>query len=263
MGKDLDIASWDSYPIGFLNDSPSSMYSVEQKKRWLQRGDPDFAGFNHDLYRGCSPKWAIMEQQPGPVNWARQNASPAAGMVRLWSWEALAHGADLVSYFRWRQLPFAQEQMHAGLLSPDGEDMAVVDEVRQVAAEIERVGPLEAAPAQVALLLDYPSLWQHEIQRQGRPGTVLHMARTLYGGARRLGLNVDIVSQATDVSPYDIVLVPSITLLSAECCEQLKDGNARVLAMPLTGARTSHGHLPEGGAPGIFPGSVEYEDHPV
>ena len=37
-------------------------------------------------------------------------------------YEAFAHGAELVSYFRWRQAPFAQEQMHAGLLRPDHRD---------------------------------------------------------------------------------------------------------------------------------------------
>lgn len=36
-------------------------------------------------------------------------------MIRLWTWEALAHGAEIVSYFRWRQATSAQEQMHAGL----------------------------------------------------------------------------------------------------------------------------------------------------
>jgi beta-galactosidase GanA len=42
----------------------------------------------------------VMEQQPGPVNWAVHNPSPAPGMVRLWSLEAFAHGASTVSYFR-------------------------------------------------------------------------------------------------------------------------------------------------------------------
>jgi beta-galactosidase len=35
-----------------------------------------------------------MEQQPGPVNWAPHNPAPLPGMVRLWTWEAFAHGAE-------------------------------------------------------------------------------------------------------------------------------------------------------------------------
>ena len=51
-------------------------------------------------------RWWIMEQQPGPVNWAPYNPDPLPGMARLWAWEAFAHGAEAVCYFRWRQAPF-------------------------------------------------------------------------------------------------------------------------------------------------------------
>jgi hypothetical protein len=49
-------------------------FDAETKARWLRTGHPDFASFNHDLYRGMSaqPFW-VMEQQPGPVNWAHWN----------------------------------------------------------------------------------------------------------------------------------------------------------------------------------------------
>ena len=140
MSRSLDIATWDSYPIGLLSESHASQ---EKKARWLRAGDPDFAAFNHDVFRACAPRWAVMEQQPGPVNWATYNAAPAPGMVRLWTWEAFAHGADFVSYFRWRQAPFAQEQMHAGLLAPDRTPQPVLDEVRQVGLEVSRIANLQ------------------------------------------------------------------------------------------------------------------------
>ena len=116
VARDLDVATWDSYPLGALEEQ---WFAPDVKARWLRTGHPDFASFNHDLYRGMSklPFW-VMEQQPGPVNWAQWNPAPLPGMVRLWSWEAFAHGAGCVSYFRWRQAPFAQEQMHAGLHTP-------------------------------------------------------------------------------------------------------------------------------------------------
>ncbi len=78
----------------------------------------------------------MIEQQPGPVNWARHNPAPLPGMVRLWTLEALARGAQLVSYFRWRQAAHAQEQMHAGLLRPDGVAAAGLAEVQQVAPRL-------------------------------------------------------------------------------------------------------------------------------
>jgi len=97
----------------------------------LRTGDPDLIAFQHDLYRtGGRGRWWILEQQPGTVNWAPYNPSPYPGMVRSWTHEAFAHGAEVVSYFRWRQAPFAQEQMHSGLQLPNGEPDRAIDEVR-------------------------------------------------------------------------------------------------------------------------------------
>ena len=129
VGDDLDIASWDSYPLGFLEDRVVA--SDEFKQAFARQGDPDFQAFHHDLYRTVGKgRWWVVEQQPGPVNWAPYNPSPLPGMIRLWSWEAFAHGAEAVCYFRWRQAPFAQEQMHAGLLRPDSADAPALAEVK-------------------------------------------------------------------------------------------------------------------------------------
>ena len=122
--------------------------SPERKLRYARQGDPDLQAFHHDLYRtvGKGRFW-VMEQQPGPVNWARDNADPLPGMVRLWTWEAFAHGAEAVSYFRWRQAPFAQEQMHAGLLRPDDKPAPALAEARKVADEIEELDGGSRSPA--------------------------------------------------------------------------------------------------------------------
>ncbi len=88
--------------------------------RWCETSHPDFSAFSHELYRGIGgEKFWIMEQQPGRLT--GQTGIPALqspAWCRLWTWEALAHGAEVVSYFRWRQFPHAQEQMHAGMLRP-------------------------------------------------------------------------------------------------------------------------------------------------
>ena len=93
-----------------------------------------------------------MEQQPGPVNWAPSNPRPAPGMVTLWSLEAIAHGADVVSFFRWRQAQFAQEQMHAGLLRPDRSRSDAWAEVETVVGVIKA---LENEPLFDQTLLDW------------------------------------------------------------------------------------------------------------
>ncbi|MGB0299399.1 MAG: beta-galactosidase, partial [Paracoccaceae bacterium] len=69
VGDDLDIATWDSYPIGFLADRAGA--SEGKQRHFMRQGDPDFQAFHHDLYRSVGKgRWWVMEQQPGPVNWA-------------------------------------------------------------------------------------------------------------------------------------------------------------------------------------------------
>ena len=74
-------------------------------------------------------------------------------MVRLWSWEAFAHGAEAVCYFRWRQALFAQEQMHAAFLRPDSADAPALAEAKQVAKEISKAPSVEACVSEVAFAL--------------------------------------------------------------------------------------------------------------
>ena len=64
VGNDLDIASWDSYPLGFLEDR--STQNEDFKLKFMRFGDPDFQAFHHDLYRTVGRgRWWVMEQQPG------------------------------------------------------------------------------------------------------------------------------------------------------------------------------------------------------
>ena len=63
VGENLDIASWDSYPLGFLEDRVIA--SSEFKQAYARQGDPDFQAFHHDLYRSVgNGRWWVMEQQP-------------------------------------------------------------------------------------------------------------------------------------------------------------------------------------------------------
>jgi beta-galactosidase len=216
---------------------------------FLRQGDPDFQAFHHDLYRAvgarrsggyaAAGRWWVMEQQPGPVNWAPWNPAPLPGMVRLWAWEAFAHGAEVVSYFRWRQAPFAQEQMHAGLLRPDSAPAPALPQVRQVADEIAAMGDIAAAPAPVAIVFDYESAWAWQTQPQGRDFDYFRLAFSVYRALRRLGLSVDFLPpDAGDLSAYGMVLVPGLATLSDRLKAALPTVGGRVILGPRTNAKT-------------------------
>ena len=251
VGRDLDLATWDSYPLGFLEQF---WFPEDEKLRYLRQGHPDISAFHHDLYRGVGRgRWGVMEQQPGPVNWARYNPAPIPGMVRSWTWEAFAHGAELVSYFRWRQAPFAQEQMHAGLNRPDNVLDQGGHEAAQVAQEVGALGQLAAcARAQVALVFSYEADWQFGIQPHAKGFRWLQLAFEMYSALRRLGLDVDIVPPDADFTGYALVVVPSLPILAERTLVALQASGAVVLFGPRTGSRTRDGHIPANLPPGAL-----------
>lgn len=242
VGADLDIASWDAYPLGFLEDR--SDYGESWRARFVRQGDPDFQAFHHDLYRAVGRgRWWVMEQQPGPVNWAPFNPAPLDGMVRLWSLEAIAHGAEVVSYFRWRQLPFAQEQHHAGLLTADARPAQGLREARQTAADIESLGQVEQVHAPVALVFDYESAWAWQTQPQGASFDYFRLVFEHYRALRRLGINIDIVSrEQVGAHRYKLLLAPGLMSLSNEQLTLLQSSCDLLLLGPRTGSRTVDFH---------------------
>ncbi|MFN4056847.1 MAG: beta-galactosidase [Roseinatronobacter sp.] len=243
VGADLDIASWDSYPLGFLSDRLEA--TPDHKAAFLRQGDPDFQAFHHDLYRAVGRgRWWIMEQQPGPVNWAPWNPAPLPGMVRLWTWEAFAHGAEAVCYFRWRQAPFAQEQNHAGLLRPDSVAAAGLLEAAEVARELANVESGDC-PADVALVFDYESAWAWSTQPQGADFDYFRLSFAWYRAARSLGLNIDIIPPDTaDLSRWKLVLAPGLFTLSPKLRGALERFAGLSLLGPRTNSRTADFAIP-------------------
>jgi len=244
VGADLEIATWDSYPLGFLEDRIIAEPSY--KRKFARQGDPDFQAFHHDLYRAVgNGRWWVMEQQPGPVNWAPYNPAPLPGMVRLWTWEAFAHGAEVVSYFRWRQAPMAQEQMHAGLLRPDSADAPAMAEVREMAAELAEAGEVTCGQAPVGIVFDYDADWAWNVQPHGRGLDYLWLVFDQYRALRALGQSIDILPPTTrDFSGYRLVTVPGMMFLPEDLKAALTASEAIVVFGPRTGARTGSMAIP-------------------
>ena len=250
VGDDLDLASWDSYPIGFVERFP---FADEERRRWARTSHPDIAPFHHDLYRGIGRgRWWVMEQQPGPVNWAPWNPVPRPGQIRLFTWEALAHGAEVVSYFRWRQAPFGQEQMHAGLHLPNDSGLSQGGiEAATVGRELASFGALPAgATAQVALVFDYEASWITRIQPQGDDFDYGALTFRWYEAVRRLGVDVDIVPPGHDLTAYSLVLVPTLPHVSPAALAALRATEAQVLFGPRTGSKTRDHAIPDNLPPG-------------
>jgi len=275
VSKDLDIATWDNYPLGFLTRDNTNQ---KDQERFSRTGHPDGSAFHHDLYRGCcNGRWWVMEQQPGPVNWAPYNPSPVNGMVRLWGWEAFAHGAEVMSYFRWRQAPFAQEQTHAGLLLSDAsEDIAAI-EIAQLNQELETLRQLAESDnnrpdvtgtsskdvlshdikSDIALVFSYPGIAIQDIQSPGGSHfSALTFCQQIYSACRQWGASIDIVSPKEKLNDYKMIILCNCTEDDPELVNKLKEirnsQGSLIVMFPGTGSRNAHYRFPENLPPGNF-----------
>ena len=245
VSKDLDITAWNSYPLGNLQN----MQIIARKDKKLINdcyniGDPDFQSYHHDLYRGMGRLW-IMEQQPGPVNWARYNPVPIPGAVRMWTWEAFAHNAEVVSYFRWRQAPFAQEQMHSGLMLRDNSPNIGSQEVMQVSKEIQMINLPKTENSEIALMHDYEACWMTELDGQTADFHYTRLMLDFYKSVRVNGGSLDIIGKNDDFRGYKLIIIPSFVHLDDEIFQKIVSSGAKILAGPRTGIKNSNFQIPE------------------
>ena len=226
LARPLDFIAWDSYPTGHAEFLGDSLYLPEKPGCLFayDAGDPYVTGFCHAKARGFkqAPFW-VMEQQCGPINWSRFNTVVRPGTVRLWTWHALAEGAEAVVYFRWRACRFAFEQHHSGLLHHDASPATGYRELLAMRAERDLMQAVAAHPsaAEVALLLDYDDVWAIQDQPHRQDFTYQRHLFVFYRALAKLGIPADIVSPDADLSRYKLVVAPSSYLAGAPLAERL------------------------------------------
>ncbi|KAF2170008.1 glycoside hydrolase family 42 protein [Zasmidium cellare ATCC 36951] len=255
----LDFSTFDSYALAGTSSVP---LSDDELADYLRTGVPDLQALNHGIYRGVSGAaygqsqgpFGVMEMEPGVLNWNQYRVSPADGMVRLWTHETFAASGDMVNYFRWRQVPYAQEQTLSGLhVSDDSEDAGFL-ELQAVEEDLSFLRTENAATteqqADVALVFDYTSQWVWTIEPYSGVWSVKDATYTdtalayttvvhsFYSALRRLGLSIDVVSAEQSLAGYKMVVVPSLPIIPDAFNAALANFSGPVVFGPHTADRT-------------------------
>ena len=147
----------------------------------------------------------VMEQTPSQLNWMPQNPQMRPGRIRLQSMQAIAHGADGVLYFQWRQSKAGSEKFHSAIVPHEGSEHGrIFQQVAQIGAELERLSYDVAGSritSQVAILMDWQNWWA--VEYQPGPSDQLHYweeIKSHYHALHRLNVAVDIVSPDDDLT---------------------------------------------------------------
>ena len=211
LARDLDVVSWDNYP--FFQPQATHL--------------PPSA-LPHDFMRGLKRQsvW-VMEQASGPGGWDRFYPTPEPGRMRLWAYQAVAHGADYVSFFRWRSARFGTEQYWHGILAHHGQPGPRYEELVQFASEVKGLGAELAGSrvvTDVAIFYDYDSLWALEIQPHSPSGISYYDVASSYVSAMsRLGIVADIVSSDGDLDSYKLLIVPTQYVSTSRFARKLQE----------------------------------------
>jgi beta-galactosidase len=168
--------------------------------------------------------WVLMEHPTSAVNWRPVNLPRHPGQLRVTSLQAVAHGADAVMFFQWRQSRGGAEKFHSGMVPHAGPDGRVFGEVKALGASLAEVPDLAGTrvTSSVALLLDWESWWASELD--SRPSALTSQTGALmscYAPLFSRGIAVDVVHPDTDLSGYRVVVVPGLHLLRAATAERL------------------------------------------
>ncbi|MEU6101056.1 beta-galactosidase [Streptomyces flaveolus] len=198
--------------------------------------------------------WMLMEQAAGPVNWRGADHPKPRGLNRLWSLQAVARGADAVCYFQWRQSRQGAEKFHSGMVGHAGEQGRTYQEVRQLGADLAKLGPHVAdtrITADVAVLHDWHSWWAGA--QDGRPSTRFDYPDVLHAWHRALWeahLTTDFAHPEHDLAPYRAVVVPQLYALTDAAIDNLLSyvrGGGTLVCGFLTGVADQDDRVRAGG----------------
>ncbi|HET6859740.1 MAG TPA: beta-galactosidase [Streptomyces sp.] len=198
--------------------------------------------------------WMVMEQAAGPVNFRGVNHPKPRGLNRLLSLQSVAHGADAVCYFQWRQSRQGAEKFHSGMVSHAGEQGRTYQEIKQLGAELALLAPEVSGtqmPSRVAILHDWESWWAD--QQDGRPSTGVEypdIVRAWHRALWEAKIPAGFAHPEHDLSPYALVLVPHLYLLTDAAIDALvayvRDGGTVVCGFH-TGAADGDDRIRDGG----------------
>ncbi len=208
--KEMDVISWDNYPE---IDTPESMTAMI-----------------HDLMRGIKngKPFMLMEQTPSQQNWQTYNSLKRPGVMRLLSYQSIAHGADTVLFFQLRRSAGGTEKYHGAVIEHVGhENTRVFRESAKLGKELEQLsGKLldSRVQAKVAIVFDWENRWA--IDLSSGPSIALDYVKEVhkyYGAFYEQNIQVDMIGVEGDLNHYDIVIAPVLYMVKENYAEKLEE----------------------------------------
>lgn len=234
QSKVLDVAAYDNYPPNRIPDLPVEEYSNAMVLDYIR-------GFKRKNF------W-VLEQLAAPMGcWDEISPALEPGMIEGYALQAIAHGADLLSFFRWRTASGGAEMFCYGLLDHDNRDNRRVKELRHL---IERVNALPADLSETEIKSPVAILYGRDqevsFKNQSQGFDYWKQIKAIHGACMQLGVNADIINQDENLEGYEIVFVPSLFVEARGLDERLEtfaENGGTVIFTIRSGAKDENGNV--------------------
>lgn len=256
MFRDMDLSAYDNYPVWGDMKEPLPYF---------------FNSFILSFIRGLKQNqpFSVLEQISGFQGHACLGYRPPDEQMVLWTNQAVAHGANRVSYFRWRTAPYGQEQLCYGIIDADntetGRYRAIRENIAGTRAVFDHIGS-EPVPAKACLVYDMDNI--RVVKRQYlskglfyQPAPFLQLGHAMelgrhYAPYSIFNINADVRTPASvNLDHYKIVSLPLHQMTDPAFVDTLKDwvhdGGTLILGWR-SGTRDLRNHSVRIELPGLF-----------
>ena len=211
MFADLDFVSYDNYPATALPTDEETLYSH---------------AFHLDFMRGIKQKnfW-IMEQLSGNLgSWTPMSPALQPGMLKGYSLQAIAHGADTILHFRWRTAVSGAEMFWHGILDHSNVKGRRYREFCELCQTVNQLTDLEntVISNKVAILYSSEQEYAFKIQPQVEGMHYFTQLKAYHDAFTCFGVGVALIDWMSDLSIYDVVVAPTIFVTNHEIEHNLR-----------------------------------------
>jgi beta-galactosidase len=204
-----------------------------------------------------------MEQQAGATGWTTRMETPAPkpGQMKFWTMQSIAHGADMVVYFRWRTSPIGCEIYWHGLndyANTDNRRLRELKEIGRINSALESIRGT-TFKARVAVLKDYSNIWDSEVDVwHGRVESFSDNSCFVATQLTHTPYDFFYLRPQTalqDLSAYELLVYPHpaiIEPITADLLKEYVENGGTLIFGARTGYKDEFGRCPMRPMPGII-----------
>lgn len=211
----LDVISDDDYPDPA---NPAAAHQVAFNAA-MMRG-----------YAGAQP-FILMEQVTGAVQWRIKNTPKRPGQYLLWSLGRVAHGANGIMQFQWRQSPGGAETFHSGMVNHSGKKSFYWPETQATGRALQQLSQVanQLTQAQVLILTDADSARARHLAIGPKSSALNYeAARSWHRALWEKNIPADVhpvlhlLNETVDACDYRVIIVPDIFIDYPQLAQKLE-----------------------------------------